>query len=270
MSLVERRQTRSRASSASIGALDYTASSLDRAIAADVLLRHIFLPPAREVKGMEYSAYYRFAEKHSGGDIIDVYRCSHCDSCFSLTDISGKGVEAALHAGLVKYGIRAFSTIEKSPAQLLTSLNEYYCENDSFDGAESFASVVYGRYDTANREFVYANAGQEGVILITPSGEMSILPPTGAVVGILRGDEAMYEEQSFTVEPGSVLVAASDGITEARRDGEWFGIERFAECVRAMRELPMQDVACNTVRAAIRFAGNKVYDDMAVLAIRFT
>ena len=269
MALHERRKTsRPLGTPAFIAAIESDASALDRAVAADVLLRHIFVPPAQAVDGLQYAAIYRFAEKHSGGDIIDVYRCAQ-DVCLSLTDISGKGVAAALHAGLVKYGIRAYATEQHPPRTVLRHLNRFYCENDAFEQSESFASVFFARYCASERTLSYASAGHEGLVFFTPRGDVVTLAPTGPVAGVLPDDPLIYADATLPVEPGAVLVAVSDGITEARSAGVLFEMERLVEVASRYRTHSMEDLACSIARAAARFAGRRVVDDMAVLAVRF-
>ncbi len=270
MALQERRShPRPAAAPAFIAAIDSDASALDRAVAADVLLRHIFVPPAQTVPGLQYAAIYRFAEKHSGGDIIDVYRCTNSDVCFSLTDISGKGVTAALHAGLVKYGIRAYATEDHEPRDVLRNLNRFYCGNDAFEGKDSFASVFFARYCPAERELHYGSAGHEGLVFFSPHGDARALAPTGPVVGVIEDEPQMYADGLLRVEPGSVLVAVSDGITEAHSDGGFFEMEGLVGAAREHLERSVEDLACSIARAASAFAGNRVIDDMAVLAVRF-
>ena len=254
---------------AAIGSIDSDASALDRAVAADVLLRHLFVPPAQPVKGIEYAAIYRFAEKHSGGDVIDVYTCGKGGVCVTLTDISGKGVGAALHAGLVKYGIRAYASEEHSPRRILRALNRFYSENDTFEGTDSFASIFFAHYDARKRSLVYASAGHEGLLFCPPGGETIVLGITGPVVGVIADSPTLYTDHRFTVLPGSVLVAVSDGITEARTDGNLYGMERLIDMVQRYRERSMEDLACAVARAAAAFANNRIIDDMAVLAVRF-
>lgn len=255
---------------ARIGTIDSDASALDRAIAADVLLRHVFVPPAQPVPGIRYAAYYRFAEKHSGGDLIDVYRAGTGDVNLSLTDISGKGVAAALHAGLVKYGIRAYATEEHEPRNVLRWLNRFYTENDAFEQGDSFASVFFARYRPHDRMLCYASAGHDGVFMISPhDGAIIRLEPTGPVIGVFSDEENLFEDDPMYVEPGSTLIAVSDGVTEARRDGDLFGMWRLAEAATRLRERSLEDLACGIAREAAAFAHNRVIDDMAVLAVTF-
>ncbi len=270
MALRERRRfPRPLTAPASIEAIESDASALDRAIAADVLLRHIFVPPAQELPNLQYAAIYRFAEKHSGGDVIDVYECCEDEACFALTDISGKGVGAALHAGLVKYGIRAYATEEHPPSTVLRMLNRFYIQNDTFERSDSFASVFFARYKSKERLLSYASAGHEGLLFLNPRGDVTVLPPTGPVVGILPDSEDLYTDGALEVRPGSLLVAVSDGITEARREGDLFQMERLVDVAVSNRERSVEDLACSIARAAARFARDRVIDDMAVLVVRF-
>lgn len=265
-----RREPRGPHTRAKIGTIDSDASALDRAVAADVVLRHLFVPPAQPVAGIRYAAYYRFAEKHSGGDIIDVYRCSQGHINFSLTDISGKGVEAALHAGLVKYGIRAYATEQHPPRGVLRGLNRFYKENDAFEGSDSFASVFFGRYSPRTRTLSYASAGHDGVFMISPDRErIVVMNPSGPVVGVFDDQDDLYDGHVLDVEPGATLVAVSDGVTEARREGELFGMERLTNAAIRLREGSLEDLACGIAREATQFARNRVIDDMAVLAVTF-
>jgi phosphoserine phosphatase RsbU/P len=235
-----------------------------------VVLQHLFVPPAQLIDGISYAAFYRFAEKHSGGDIIDVYRCAEGEVNLSLTDISGKGVAAALHAGLVKYGIRAYASEEHDPRNVLRWLNRFYKDTDTFERNDSFASVFFARYRPETHMLSYASAGHGGVFLIGPHNSAIVpLDPTGPVIGVFDDSNELYGEHSLTVEPGSTLLAVSDGVTEARNEGELFGMWRLAEAAMRSRDRSLEDLACGIAREATAFACNRVIDDMAVLAVTF-
>jgi serine phosphatase RsbU (regulator of sigma subunit) len=264
-----RRSPRTAPTVATIGTIQSDASALDRAIAADVLLRHLFVPPAQPVAGIRYAAYYRFAAKHSGGDVIDVYRCTDGDVHLSLTDISGKGVMAALHAGLVKYGVRAYATEGHEPRNVLRWLNRFYGASDTFERADSFASVFVARYTPKTRMLRYASAGHEGLVLFQSGADPIVLNPTGPVVGVMADTVATYTDERIRVTPEATLVAVSDGVTEARHDGILFGMDRLIGTVARLRNGSLEDVACGIAREAGQFELNRVIDDMAVLVVRF-
>lgn len=76
--------------------------------AAEVLIKHLFAPAHHRIDRLEYSVAYRLAGGAVGGDIVDVYHFDNGSVAFSIADISGKGAQSAIHAALVKYGIRCF------------------------------------------------------------------------------------------------------------------------------------------------------------------
>jgi len=265
----ERRRTRRGEANAEITSIDSDASALDRAVAADLLLRHLFVPPAQRIEGIEYAAIYRFAEKHSGGDVIDVYCCAGEKICFSLTDISGKGVQAALHAGLVKYGIRAFASERQTAGTVLRALNRFYLENDTFERTDSFASVFFSQYDPVDRTLTYASAGHEGIVISLPRDGVQTLAPTGPLIGIFPDEPGLFSEVSIKVPPASIVLAVSDGVTEARHGGDLFGMDPLMAALRSNGTHTMTDLCCEVARSAVRFSHQHVIDDIAVLAARF-
>ncbi len=266
---VERRKRHRALRPASIDSIDSDASLMDRAGAADVLLRHLFIPPAQEVEGIEYAAMYRFAEKHSGGDVIDVYKRTNGNVCLSLTDISGKGVTAALHAGLVKYGVRAFASEGQPPRAVLRSLNRFYLENDQYEGSDSFASVFFACFNPESCTLTYASAGHEALLLSAETGTARALPPTGPIIGVFSDSSNIYFDERIEVARGSVLVAVSDGVSEARGEDELYGTERLIAVCDRNYEKTTEDLCGAIVRSAVDFAQNRITDDMAVIAVRF-
>ena len=90
------------------------------------------------------------------------------------------------------------------------------------------------------------------------------------VVGMIK-DET-FEEQTIQLEPGDILVAFSDGITEARDlDGEEFGEERILACVDAHRELPPSALLQTLFEAVHDFsAGGTQADDLTVLVLTYS
>jgi sigma-B regulation protein RsbU (phosphoserine phosphatase) len=265
----ERRKSGRSWRAAAINSVGPDASALDRAVAADVLLRHLFVPPAKPIEGVEYAAFYRFAEKHSGGDVIDVYRCGDGKACFSLTDISGKGVGAALHAGLVKYGIRAFSSERKSPGAVLRSLNRFYMENDLFEGSDTFASVFVAHFRKESCMLTYASAGHEAILLPAQDREVCLLNATGPLIGVFPDQPGLFEDKRLRVREGGILLAVSDGVSEARNDGALYGLESLVNVLTDQVDRSMEDLCGAVTRSAVAFTHERVIDDMAALAVRF-
>lgn len=254
---------------ATIDSIDSDASRLDRAGAADILLRHLFIPPAHEVEGIEYAAMYRFAEKHSGGDLIDVYKSEQDKVCLLLTDISGKGIGAALHAGLVKYGVRAFASEGHGPAAVLRALNRFYIDNDAYERSDSFASAFFALFEAEECALTYAAAGHEALFLSAAGAPPRVLPPTGPIIGVFADSPKLFHDERIKVVRGSMLVAVSDGVSEARSFREIFGVDRVLEVCNGGISRTPEDLCGMIVRSAVDFAAGRISDDMTVLAVRF-
>lgn len=76
--------------------------------AAEVVVEHLFAQSDAKIPGIAYAVAYHLAEEFIGGDIIDVYHFNNNSVAFSVSDISGKGARAAIHAASIKYGIGIF------------------------------------------------------------------------------------------------------------------------------------------------------------------
>ena len=84
------------------------------------------------------------------------------------------------------------------------------------------------------------------------------------MLGIDGGQE--YAESP----PGASLVLYTDGVIEARRDGELYGDERLDALLTASHDLPARALATAVAEGARGFAGGDLSDDLAVVVIRRT
>ncbi len=238
---------------------------------AEVLISHLFANSQRRIDGIEYSVAYALADGAVGGDIVDVYHFDNGNVALSIADISGKGAAAAIHAALVKYGLRCYTSEGLTAERVLRSLDRAYIENNAFERTESFASVFLAIVDKDRRAMSYASAGHEPVILWRPGRKVEVLAPTAPLIGVFDDQHHLFKQRHLEIEPGTVLVATTDGVTEARSaDGRFFGIERLVATVtRAVRTAAsMDDVLGAVLDEVHEFAGGRLHDDIAALAVR--
>lgn len=247
-----------------------TLSSEERR-AAEVLIRHLFSPTQHTIDGIEYDVAYALADGAIGGDIVDVYHFDNGSVALSIADISGRGVLAAIHAALVKYGLRCYASEGLTPERVLRSLDRAYIENNVFERTESFASVFFAVVDQDRRALTYACAGHEPVFLCRPGRDVEVLKPTAPLIGVFEDQQYLFKQRHVQIEPGTVLVATTDGVTEARgEDGEIYGMERLTSAVRrsvqsASSTSAMIDSVFNEVA---EFTGSRLQDDIAILSAR--
>ncbi len=242
----------------------------DRA-SAEVLMRHLFATSEHEIDGVEYHVAYALAERAIGGDIVDVYHFDNGNVAFSIADISGKGATAAIHAALVKYGLRCYASEGLSAERVIRSLDRTYIENNAFERTESFASVFLGILDYGRRSMTYASAGHEPAILWKPETGAEVLKPTAPLIGVFDDQHHLFKQRHVEVPPGTILVATTDGVTEARSpDGGFFGIDRLVASVTAAIHVApsMESVVDRILYDVNRFCNGHLRDDIALLAAR--
>jgi phosphoserine phosphatase RsbU/P len=103
---------------------------------------------------------------------------------------------------------------------------------------------------------------------VDPDGSVRALDIHGLVLGIEPGEQ--YDEVHATLEPGGAVVLYTDGVLEARFEGELYGFERLDAIISAGHQLSAEDLA-HTVLADCRdFAHNELADDCAVVVIKRT
>lgn len=235
-----------------------------------MLVEHLFARSNIEIPGIAYAIGYKLAEGPTGGDIVDVYHYDNDAIAFSIADISGKGAQAAVHAALIKYGLRAYSSEGLTPERVIRALDRLYLENNAFEKQDSFASVFFGCVDPTRRLMNYACAGHEPVILIRPDGVVTTLAPTAPLIGVFDDQHHLFKQSYVEIEPGSLFVGATDGVTEARnKAGELFGMQRFTEAAVAAREEGEAEVVARILRDTEEFCESRRRDDIAIVVVRF-
>jgi sigma-B regulation protein RsbU (phosphoserine phosphatase) len=238
--------------------------------AAEILIEHLFANTDARIPGITYAVAYRLAEEFIGGDIVDVYHFDNNSVAFSIADISGKGARAAVHAALIKYGLRAFSSHGLAPERALRSLDRLYLENNNFEQNESFATVFFGLVDPKRKVMTYASAGHEPVIVVHPNRTVEVLAPTAPLIGVFDDQHHLFTQDVVTLTAGTLFVATTDGVTEARNSkGEMFGMDRFIQIVQRNPDLELKQLVASVIDEAQAFSDGRLVDDMAIVAARF-
>ncbi|MGH3437916.1 MAG: PP2C family protein-serine/threonine phosphatase, partial [Sciscionella sp.] len=114
----------------------------ERAHIAAVLQSSLRPPALPEVPGVRLAARYRTAVEHIaiGGDFYDVHG-SGDDWVLVIGDVCGKGVEAAVLTGRSRQTVRTVAHLDRSPARILSVLNEVLHDSDS----DRFVTAVVAR-----------------------------------------------------------------------------------------------------------------------------
>jgi sigma-B regulation protein RsbU (phosphoserine phosphatase) len=131
-----------------------------------------------------------------------------------------------------------------------------------------FATMFFGAVKLDGR-LTYANAGQEPPIVVRADGLVDHLDIGGPVLGLLS--TAAYDFGTATLRPGDILVACSDGVTEARNvNGDEYGSARLAAALAGMHGREPEAILERVLGSVREFAGREPQaDDITALVLRF-
>ena len=227
-------------------------------------IQHALLPEARYTgAGFEVVAT-SVACRAIGGDFFDYFTLSSGGFAFALGDVAGKGPPAALLAAMLQGIFAGHFESGGTPADMLAHANQALVRRAI---EARFATVLYAVL-SCDGTLTYSNAGHNPPLLIGRR-RMCRLDKGGLILGAFP--QATFEEETLQLEPGDLLVAFSDGVTEARNPGdEEFGEERLVSTVEANWELTpnaLLDCLLDTIHQFS--AGAELSDDLTLLVLRY-
>jgi len=205
------------------------------------------------------------------GDLYDFFPFDDDTVGLLCADVSGKGVSAALmmaHLQAVAHG-RMLALEEPSarptPSGLAAMLNRDLCGRF---GDNRYATMFYGEYDARTRLLRYVNAGNCPPILISATGEVTVLRDGDLPIGLFS--QLTYHELGITLSCGSVIIVYSDGLIDALNlQGREFGEERLVSCCKLLPKGTSAESICTFLsqRVAEWSAGAEQFDDTTLLVL---
>lgn len=220
------------------------------------------------VKGMSLAGHCRPAQG-VGGDYYDMIELPDGRLGLAIGDVSGKGISAALLMASLRACLRTMTLVGRMDlAILMQNMNQLVYEASAIN---RYATFFFAIYNPSTRGLSYVNAGHNPPILLRSSGdafEQKLLDVGGPVIGLLP--QTSYQEQSLTLEPGDVLLAYTDGISEAMTaDDEEWGDERMVSAAEQAHAANADEVLGAIFAAAAKFTGNAPqHDDMTLLVAK--
>ncbi len=224
-------------------------------------------------EGWEIAARFR-AARQVAGDFYDSFRLPNSDQVVVLiADVCDKGVGAALFMVLFRSLIRAFAEvysgepdIRQRLLKIVSSTNDYIAVTHG--RSNMFATMFIGLLDPASNTLYYINGGHEAPMLLNAEGQLKQrLTPTGPAVGLLP--ELPFEMAQLEMQPGDVLLAFTDGVTDARDiSGEFFGESRVQAVARQAWPSAFSLMLDLEYRLLAHSGERSQYDDITMIALR--
>src|SRR5262245_47368001 len=148
--------------------------------------------------------------KEVGGDFYDFFFIDDDHLCFTVGDVSGKGVPASLFMAVTKTLFRATARIGSTPSEILARLNAAICRaNESC----MFVTLFCGILNIRTGQVDYGNGGHNPPYYLHQDGVSPLEKLGGIVLGLV--EQTLYASGRLVLRPGEALLLYTDGVTEA-------------------------------------------------------
>jgi serine phosphatase RsbU (regulator of sigma subunit) len=205
-----------------------------------------------------------FPVRHLSGDFFKVMKL---DAMLGITvgDIAGKGLSAGIWQAHLMDLIQRCARIHVLPADAVAAVNRELCRDQN---EPPIAALFFARLDPQSGELVYCNAGLPPPLLLRRDKSVERLEQGGPMLGALQA--ATYSSGSVRLNPGDLLLAYSDGLTECRNSmEEEFEMERLTAAAKAIGDATANQVLFSTLGAVLDFADACTpEDDLTLLVVR--
>ena len=209
-------------------AIDNARLTQERKDFADTMQRSLLPRGLPEVEGLEVGAVYESSARvEVGGDVYDFLTLPDGELAVVLGDVSGHGIAATADMALAKFAFRSLVRLYPDPAALLAQANEV-----------AFGELAGGNFVTMACVTVDPDNGRrlrrERRTSADPRpGRRRLDQPPLRRAASRSGIEAdqTYETARATLEAGAALCLFTDGLVEARRDGDQYGEERLHQAL---------------------------------------
>jgi serine phosphatase RsbU (regulator of sigma subunit) len=232
---------------------------------SDTMQRSLLPHSIPELQGLELGdAYESSARVEVGGDVYDFMELADGRLAVALGDVTGHGIEAAADMAMAKFVFRSLAREHPEPGDFLQSANAVVVGEIAPGKFITLAYLVIDR----EGEVAAAGAGHPAPRIVATDGSVIGLEVCGLVLGI--EPDQKYEEVRTKLRIGDAVVLYTDGVTEARRDNELYGVERLDRVLSEHRELSPGDLAQVVLDDCRSFARGELADDCAVVVVKRT
>ncbi len=203
-----------------------------------------------------------------GGDYYNVVSIHENRTLFIMADVSGKSISAALIVSTLDACLKCYLKIRPEPFDLLNlvkTMNRVLVESTT---ELQFATCWFGLYQHDTRTFTSVNAGHNPPYLLKEGSSDVISLNAGGL--FLGGMEVPYQSEQIVLNSTDVLVAYTDGVTEAWNDQEEdYGDERFIQIIQQNKGRKANEILSAIQNDVNRYVGDAPQsDDFTCMVIK--
>jgi serine phosphatase RsbU (regulator of sigma subunit) len=232
-------------------------------------VQQAFFPPQSfSIPCLSCETFYQPA-RGIGGDYYDFLSLSGGRWGIAIGDVSGKGIGAALLMASLQASLRAQALHPHLDlTTLMGDVNRLVHESSP---TTFFASLFYAEYQPSSRTLRYVNAGHNPPIIVRPrveSCELFHLRAEAVPIGMFA--DTPFAAKNFQLEKGDILVAYTDGVTEAANpSGELWGLESLERLLRSSSQKAPKEIVERILTEVSDFAnGEPQRDDVTLVVVK--
>jgi len=205
-----------------------------------------------------------FPVRHLSGDFFKVIELDQVLG-IAVGDIAGKGLTAGIWLAhllsLVHRSARTFMDVARTVAEV----NRELCREH---GEPPLTALFFAILDPRTHEFTYTNAGLPPPLLLRGNRPVQRLDDGGPMLGAI--ENAVFDSGYLCLNPGDMLVAYSDGVTECRDPREQeFEIARLSAAALAAHGSSANAALFSMLGTVLDFADSSTPgDDLTFLVVR--
>ena len=231
--------------------------ALARSIQVGLLPEH---PP--QLEGFDIAVSHK-PSLEAGGDYYDFIPLAPDTILTVVADVEGKGVGSAMVMANLQATLHALLAHLHSLERLVESLNDMILADTR---GQKFMTMFVGLLDQPHRTLHYVNAGHVPPAVVRANGSVEYLREGGMVVGLFPS--VHYDRGHVRLNPGDIVVACTDGITEAMDiESEEFGQPRLVELVIRERAKHAQEIVDIVLKEVDLFSRGGTHEDDRVIMI---
>lgn len=200
-----------------------------------------------------------------GGDFYDVFETENGEMGILIGDVAGKGIKAAALAAATRSTVRAFAYDMSTPGEALAHANSVLRARET--EPDTLVTVLLAVLGLRTGRMRYVNAGHPPALIYRSSdGQVEHLEFGRPPVVALETED--FEEHLCQLHPGDMVVFYTDGIPEARRGRQFFGIEGTERALRESGHLSPHEAVHRILDDAKDWSRGKLTDDVAIIVIQ--
>ena len=233
-------------------------------------IQHAILPRTFDLKLQDADKVNIYASmlaaKDVGGDFYDFFPIDDHRMGFTIADVSGKGVPAAIFMAVSRTLIKATGLQDKPTNECMSTVNDILCDESV---GSMFVTVFYGIYDLQTGQITFTNAGHNPPYILKADGQVEVVKsPCNLVLGAVP--DMPFSCDTLKLDPGDTLYMFTDGVTEAEnKNHDQFGESRLEEALAECKGKDSKHIV-DTVNAKVKefINGAAQSDDITQLVIR--